>query len=391
MTQANLVVHDTGERPHLAGSALKSLAHWGMTETNASTLGELIKEIMLSGEHPPDWEQIAGIPLSELAPPTRSILDVVNEWASGLTEKEQRVFRGRMISQDRKMTFDELGRELQIHPSTAWETQERIRTKLLAFVQTKSGRPILRRVEQIRNTLGVAMKVESANEAVELPETDPCRDLLLDLAGPYRPDGEWLVLERLVDTDPTEELLRSASDAGRLNERMMEYRLERWGLEPEKHRDWITRDGRVREFRGRLVRWGKNLSDLAVMALDDLGAPATALEIQEHLGDGVSPKSLHVALSRDPKLARTGPRLWGLRSWRLPEYRGMVHHMREILQAQGEMQVQELFQMMAASYGAGEETLKAAAAKEDFVTERGTIRLRSPLDPAPKRGRRPRN
>ena len=73
--------------------------------------------------------------------------------------------------------------------------------------------------------------------------------------------------------------------------------------------------------------------------------------------------------------SRTGPRTWGLRSWRLPEYQGMVQEMRQVLQERGEMPLSELFQMMASAYGAGEETLRAAAAKPDFVTANGTIRL----------------
>ena len=388
MTQGNLVANDTQERPQQAKDALRSLAGWGMTETDASTLGELIEGIMLSGERQPDWEQIAGIPLSDLADPPRNVRAVLEEWASGLTERERQIFRGRMVTRDRRKTLDELGRALGIHPSTVWETQEGVRNKLLDFMKTGKGRPILRRVEEIRNTLGAAMKADAVGEALDLPETDPTRDLLISLAGPYRCEGEWLVLERLMDTDPTEELLRTASDAGRLNERMITYRLDRWGLEPEKHRDWITRDGRVREFKGRLVVWGRNLADLAVMALDDLGAPATAVEIQEHLGDGVSPKSLHVALCRDLRLVRTGPRLWGLRSWRLPEYQGMVQEMRQVLQERGEMPVVELFQMMASAYGAGDETLRAAAAKPDFATAKGTIRLSNEPERSPKRRRR---
>ena len=388
MTQGSLVAEDTGERPHRAGNALRSLADWGMTETGASTLGELIEEIRHSGERQPDWEQIAGIPLCELAAPPGNVPAALEKWASTLTEREQQVLRGRLMARGREKTFDELGQELQVHPATVRETLEGVRNKLLDFMKTRKGRPILRRVEVIRVTLGAAMKEDQANEALDLLETDHYRGLLLSLAGPYRRDGEWLVLERLVDTDPTEELLRAASDAGRLNERMITYRLERWGLEPGKHRDWITRDGRVREFKGRLVLWGKNLSDLAVMALDDLGAPATSQEIQEHLGEGVSPRSLHVALSRDLRLVKTGPRVWGLRSWRLPEYFGMVHQMRQVLQDRGEMPVDELFQLMSSAYGAGEETLRAAAAKQDFVTAKGRIRLRNESETTPKRPRR---
>ena len=243
-------------------------------------------------------------------------------------------------------------------------------------MNSQEGRYLQRRVETARHTIGAALREDAASEALELYPGDPCRDLLLSLAGPYRKDGEWLVLERMLETDPTEDLLRSASDAGWLNERLVAYRLEKWGLEPEKHRDWITRDGRVREFRGRLVRWGRNLAEQALMALDDLGVPATAQEIHQHLGGSASVKSVHVALSRDPRLVRTGPRLWGLRSWNLPQYHGIVHHMRETLRERGEMPTRELFQMMTTAFGTGEENMRAAAQKPDFVNTGDTIRLR---------------
>ena len=62
--------------------------------------------------------------------------------------------------------------------------------------------------------------------------------------------------------------------------------------------------------------------------------------------------------------------------------------MRQVLQERGEMPVVELFQMMASAYGAGDETLKAAAAKPDFATAKGTIRLSNEPERSPKRRRR---
>ena len=361
-----------------------------MAKTGALTLGELTEEIRLSKEGQPASQEIARIPLCELGTPTPSVLEILEEWAQELTAREQSILWGRMVPRAGKKTLVELGREHQAAYTTAWDTQEGVRRKLLAFMETERGMPIAKKVQSIRRTVGTALREETTNELLDLhPDTSPCRDLLLRLAGPYRIDRGWLVLERMADTDPTEELVRSADETGRLNQRLVSYRLKKWGSEPEKHRDWITRDGRIRDFRGKLVRWGSNLADRSVFALSEMGTPATPGEIREYLGENVTPRSLHVALSRDPWLVKAGPKLWGLRSWNLPRYEGMAREMRKILEERGEMPVRELTRIMTQRFGAGEASFRSAANGREFATTGGTIRLRDSSKPVPGKERCP--
>ena len=119
------------------------------------------------------------------------------------------------------------------------------------------------------------------------------------------------------------------------------------------------------------------------LAPEDLGTPATARGILEHLAENVSPRSMHVALSKDHRLVITGPRLWGLRSWNLPRYEGMAREMRKILEERGEMPVRELTRIMTQRFGAGEASFRSAANGREFATTGGTIRLRDSSKPAP--------
>ena len=120
-----------------------------------------------------------------------------------------------------------------------------------------------------------------------------------------------------------------------------------------------------------------------------MGTPATPGEIREYLGENVTPRSLHVALSRDPRLVKAGPKLWGLGSWNLPRYEGMAREMRKILEERGEMPVRELTRIMTQRFGAGEASFRSAANGREFATTGGTIRLRDSSKPAPGKERCP--
>ena len=375
------------DRPHPLSRPLRDLADWGMEETQALTLGELIQEIILSQATNPAWDEISSIPLNKLATPCPSALEVLEEWTRGLTEMEQSIFWNRMAPRDRRKTLQELAWDHQMPYTTTWETEKNIFAKLMEFMETDEGASLQRRVQIIGKRLGVAQREQDADRIPDLdPDTDPHRELMLRLAGPYRRQGEWLVLESKVPTDPTEELVRRVDQDGMLDEQLVSARLEQWGLAPERHRDWITRDGRVKGSRRNLIRGGSNnLSDRAVFALNELGHPATPPEIRKHLGEKVSIRSIHVALSKDDRLMRTGPSLWGLSSWNRTKYVGMAHHIREILEERGEMPVSELFDVLARTFGAKPGTIKSAAHSHPFVIQHGNVRMRRKDDPIPRR------
>ena len=167
-----------------------------------------------------------------------------------------------------------LAKELGIVRSGAGQIEQRVRTRLHRFLQTDEALPVRWRVETVRRTIGTAMEEGTANQILDLdPDAKPSRGVILDLAGPYRSDYGWLVSVEAAAFDPTEEILRCADQVGRLNERLAYSLLRKWGLEPERHRGYITRDGMVREWKGRLVLWGKNIQGRVALALTDLGRP----------------------------------------------------------------------------------------------------------------------
>lgn len=88
-------------------------------------------------------------------------------------------------------------------------------------METKEGEPLLQRVERVRKVVGVAMDQDEANQALDLhPEIEHCRDLILELAGPYNIENRWLVRAEAARTDPTEEIVQSTDHLGRINGEM---------------------------------------------------------------------------------------------------------------------------------------------------------------------------
>ena len=358
---------------------LRLIVEWGLAETDAWTLGDLIDAVRSSEDLNETWETALATPLHEITGPPQSAQQVLQEWASQQPPKHQAVFWS-LVARIEPKTHTALARELGYVRSAIGQIEQRVRRKLHQFLQTDAALPVRWRVETVHRTIGTAMEEDTANQLLDLhPGVNPCRGAILDLAGPYRNDHGWLVSQEAAASDPTEEILRCADDVGQLDERLINYLLRRWGLEPERHRSYITRDGRVRVWRGRLVVWGKNAKDRAALALTDLGRPATPEEITDRAGVG-DVRTLKNCLTTDTRFVRTGPKTWGLREWRRPEYLGIAKNMAEILSDRGEMPREELIRVMERTFDVNRTSLESFSRAALFVNRGKMIRLRDEYD-----------
>ena len=362
-------------------TALGALALWGATQTGALTLGDLADAARKPEGPHQAWKEIAAIPLLDLAPPPRTPKEILEEWAAeGLGTRQQKVL-WELIAR-KTTTPAELAKANGIKRMELGIAMKRTKQKLAQFLQTPRAAPVKQRASEIRSAIGVAMNSNLADTELGLgADTEPCRDLILELAGPYTEVDGWLVLEYAAATDPTGDIIDSADETGRINRKLASYRLSAWGLNPEQHTGWLTKDGRVKEVDGNLVSRGKNAQDRAAFALSQMGSPATAKEILDHLEENGSAGSLRRVMAQDARFSRTGPSNWGLSSWNLPVYLGAVHNMREVLEGRGEMDMAELFEVITGAFGIPRSTLEEYIYAPIFIKQGTRVRLRTKNDP----------
>lgn len=287
--------------------AVAALAEWGVENTGALTLGELIDDIRILEEPIQAWDAVAEIGLTQLTGPASHAAKAVEDWAVTLGTKEQDIFRHLIAS--RKPSTAELAGTLGKSKDWVWYTRKKIVQQLGQFLETKDGEPLRQRVETVRRVVGVAMDQDEANQALDLhPDTEPHRDLILELAGPYNVENNWLVRAEAGKNDPTDEIVRSAGHCGRINGEMARCRLTAWGLDIDRQMPFLTRDGRVRHSAGKLLRRKDSTPDQAEIALTELGSPVTIQEILSRMGRNVTLHTLSRTMASDERFVRAGPK-----------------------------------------------------------------------------------
>ena len=165
----------TSENKDPVRGRLTALAEWGLENTGALTLGELIDDIRTLREPIQAWDAVAEIGLTQLTGPAGHAAKAVEDWADTLGTKEQDIFRHLIAS--RKPSTAELAGTLGKTQDWVRYTRKKIVQQLGQFMETKDGEPLLHRVETVRRVVGVAKDQDKANHALDLhPETEGPHD-----------------------------------------------------------------------------------------------------------------------------------------------------------------------------------------------------------------------
>lgn len=355
-------------------------ARWALAEASVDTIGEAIRVANSMGSNgPEEWTSLSERNLAELAVQPIHHYAVIDAWVENLDGREIAIFKERLSTRPPRQTLQELADSFQVSRERIRQLESRLQRKFARFLTEEEANPVHWRAETVRRAIGVAIPsgwVESVLEAP--PGCHDYRSILLDIAGPYRCDKGWYINSKSIHDDPTPTILDQADEVGRIDPVSSAEQLSSWGLQERFHTDWLTRDGVVRSFKGRLVRWGASVGDRMAFALDDLGRPSTIDELMRHIQEITTRNSVTNALGVDPRIIRVNQTHWALKSWGVPEYSGVAYSIKAILEKNGPvMTVDGLVWEMIDTYGIKESTTRAYCAAPLFVSDGESMQLRT--------------
>ena len=378
----DLAVLELIQRIKPLSNYLYTFAAWARAETDASTIGEAITKATQWCPAIKEWESIEATSLEDLADVPTHPYEILDDWIGQLSARDREIFQVRILGSKPKCTLEELGASLGITRERVRQLVGQIRKRLDTFLAQEEACTLHWRARTIRHTLGTAAPMETVEPILKAPEgCNDYRSILLELAGPYDQDNEWLILRSTRSADPTPTILLQVDEFGRIDHELASAQLREWGIDDSLHEDWLTRKGNIRLFNRQLVHWGRSVGDRMAFALADLDHPATVEEAMHHVGEDRSRNSAFNAMINDPRLVKVSRRHWALASWEMPVYSGVAHSIRNLLkESGGSMPIYDIVRHMEQGFGVVEATTRAYCEAPMFITKNGSVRLRTEED-----------
>ena len=293
---------------------LNEFARWAMAETDAQTFGEAIAELIRAGASNEVWKSVALVSLAELAARPPHPYEVIDKWMEQIDARSRAIFMARVSSHPHSVaTLEELGAGFAVTRERIRQVEAKVRRTLDSFLASDQALPVRWRASTLRRTLSVAAPAHTVEHLLTSPPgCNDHRGVLLEMAGPYDRDHDWLTLRSARSDDPTSAILTQVDEVGRIDREFAVSKLTAWGLDVSLHERWLTRDSSARLFNGQLILWGASIPDRLAFALADMGRPATVDEMVAHIGEDRSRNSINNALVECPRAGKSQPHTLGV-------------------------------------------------------------------------------
>lgn len=375
------------------------LARWVQAVSTAEHVGEVLT-LSLDQPLPDDvaeaYAAVEALPLSDL---TRR--DGNAGFVSGFRsviahcgdERDLTVLRERLSFTP--LTLEELSRTFGLSRERVRQLQVVAERRLTEAAAGRDWAEVRWRAQRLRHRLGASIRLQSqeaqaaiAEQLAGLPpgEHDFTTSILLWLAGPYRLNGQtgWIHTGPATAAGPPADMnfLEGVSDQGRIDAEQLRGILSELGLVPAAQDDWLHRERRIRDLNGALLLWTGTVADKAATALEAIGQPASAEEINAIIGEGHNLRAVRGRLLGDDRFVRTDRLRIGLRQWGLEEYSSIVDEIaEEIERTGGEADATTLIATVAQRFNLRVASVESYAGVPRFVISEGRIRLRRPDEP----------
>ncbi len=360
------------------GDLFREFANWALSETDSLTFGEAISHVLSETSTSESWQAIAEFELKQATPQPSSPYMILESWGSQLPARESYIFETRIARFNAVHTLQDMGSHLGISRERVRQLEKRVRKKLSILLQSEEARPIRWRAETIRKRIGVAAPLAKVENLLSpLVRQKDYRGIVLGIAGPYDFIDKWLVLKSANSSDPSRKIREMSDEVGFIDIPLATKELRSWGLDSSLNKEWLLRDGKIRNLDGRLVRWDGSIGDKLISALAHIGRPTTTEALLEFVQENRAKTSAHNALSVDPRTARVSRTEWALESWGFSSYSGIAQSIRQILaHSEKPVSIEEVVSRLSREFGMREGSVRAYCHAPMFIAEDGAIRLR---------------
>lgn len=316
----------------------------------------------------------------------------VQELLSRLDPHDRTVLECRLWAAE-PVPRDQLERELGVGSRVSERQQTRARRRFQELLTEPLHRLVAARAYALGSELGPYVPASMVSEQLKAMGVDPASEtarVLLFIAGPYTPRGDWfenrsLGGRRAVVADV--DAVFAENPAPRL--RALAAAVAQHHM-PAAVVPALMDSLPVRRFGAAYVRWGSTPAMQIAAFLRSVGHPLTPEEVVDGIGDGyltpVRARETLINLQNKRLFARASKSTWGLREWGAPEYRGIAEAIRERIAAAGGSApaADTAAELVATFPDISARSVQSYMQSWAFVTEDGMIRVRTDHDPLPK-------
>lgn len=352
---------------------------WAVAETDARTIGDAVSHLIDGKSGIRDWDMVSELKLDTIVDlPTHPYI-VLDSWVEHLDERDREIFESRLIV--RRRTLREIGDRWGLTRERVRQIEQGLLSQLHSFIESPEGKVVQWRIYSLRNAIGTATPLSDIEYLLKTTDTGlDYRDLLLELAGPYKVSKGWVVLKESEKSDPTGMILERTDDHACIDRKFATDELSKWRLSSSAHESWLSRDGKVRGINGHLVRWDTRVQDKLAFALFDLGVPSIVETLADYIRSyGWQGSTLTVlnSMSSDSRFVRTSKSEWALASWSMPAYEGIASSIHDLLKTEGKpMRSDDVVKRLVNEFSLSESSVVSYLYAPMFVFDEGWVRLR---------------
>lgn len=316
----------------------------------------------------------------------------VQELLSRLDPRDRTVLEARVWAAE-PVPRDQLERELGVGTRVSERHETRARRRFQELLAEPLHRLVAARAAELGSQLGPYVPASVVTQQLKAIGVDPdshTARVLLYIAGPYTPRGEWFenrslggrpavvaAVDAVFAENPAPQLRRLAAAAAECHM-------------PAAVVPALLDSLPLRRFGAAYVQWGSTPATQIAAFLRAVGNPLTPEEVADGVGEEhLTPLRVRetlINLQNKRIFARASKSTWGLREWGAPEYRGIAEGIRERIEAAGGSAPAKAVaaDLVATFPDISAHSVQSYMGSWAFVTERGMIRVRTDRDPLPK-------